>query len=586
MWWQPGRGDSRTPAGVVLLVAILVVSSIAPFVGVVAATEDYPVNVHRNTEIIVDASAQRGEPSVIADGQTGPTWTSLEDPDVLTVTFDLSERVVVHKDFLHLGGENRYGKVIDERNVSLYRLYAKDGKDDSWHMVKEFEGSITADETPEVRHNFTEDPFTATKVQLRIVERTPPGDCFGCDVTISEYQLIGHTVSEDFVLENQDTTERPTTEAPTTDEPDGGGGGGGATSDTETGTARTTTAATAASISAPDQRVLLDTSRERLGRLTVDGTPYVVYRYENVLPYASGVEVWGPNGRVESTAKARQVLRVLAWQHSVSHLSAGDIETLRDIQSASRQIESAVTPPLRALDRILQLRSQLQSVDVGFTTINVWQPLVSQYPQVSTFMDTAEALRNRLQDWKSASQRTNENLDTVIRSLERMESGEEVDYAKLGEQFAAAMQGLDQLSRESESLANQLSTAADTSRQIATEVSGLTVSGVQVGDQIARPFESTASTLSRSASQIESFSQTLDRERSKLGSVKQSAEQRQDQYMSGYSTRQQAPMRVYGTIGAAAVLVLLVLRLLFRGGSGGGGGGGADVDSLEDIKAK
>lgn len=586
MSWHTDRVGSIGRAGILLFVALLVVSSVAPFVGLVGATEDYPVNVHRNTEIIVDTSAQRGEVSSIADGSTDATWTTLENPDVLTVTFDIQGRAVIRSDYLHIGGEDKYGNVKDDRDVSHYQLYAKDGEDDSWHLVQEFRGSITHDDTPHITHNFSDEPFTATQIQLRIVDRRPPDFCNSCDIPIAEYQLLGEHVDEDFQVESStETTAAPETTETTTPEPSTESQ---PTTTVESGS-DTETATTAASVSveAPKERVLLDSDRTRIGNVTVDGTPYVVYRYDNMLPYASGVEVWGPDGRVESTATAEAVVQVLAWESSVSQLSAEDIETLRTIQTASQEIESTVTPPLQALNRILELRSELQNVDVGFTTINVWDPLVDQYPQVRAFMDTAEELRNRLQDWKSASQQTNENLETVIRSLERMENGEDVDYAKLGSQFAAAMQGLDELSTESETLASELSSGADTSRQIANDVSGLTVSGVQVGDQIARPFESTASTLSQSASEIESFSQTLEDERSELGTVKQEAEHSQEQYMSEYDTRQDATTRVYGTIGGAAVLVVLVLGLLFRGGSGGsGGGGGRDVESLDDIKAK
>ncbi|MFB6109589.1 MAG: HEAT repeat domain-containing protein [Halodesulfurarchaeum sp.] len=193
-----------------LVTGFVLLGVLLPFAGIAAATELYPVNVHRNTEIVVMADAQRGDPEVIADGAIKQTWTSLENPEVLTVRFVFQRKAVIYGDFLHIGGENKEGYVTDSRDVSHYEIWAKNGPTDSWTMVKEFDGSITKDRTPQVRHNFSEDPFVATKVELRITERTAPEWYNQCDVPIAEYQLIGRYVEEDFQLQSSTPIATPT----------------------------------------------------------------------------------------------------------------------------------------------------------------------------------------------------------------------------------------------------------------------------------------------------------------------------------------------------------------------------------------
>ena len=52
------------------------------------------------------------------------------------------------------------------------------------------------------------------------------------------------------------------------------------------------------------QPVLLNEESEKLGTVTLEGTTYTVYRYDNLLQYASGVSVYAGGGAPIPTSKA------------------------------------------------------------------------------------------------------------------------------------------------------------------------------------------------------------------------------------------------------------------------------------------
>lgn len=335
--------------------------------------------------------------------------------------------------------------------------------------------------------------------------------------------------------------------------------------ETTTSTGHTTEIATEAASSegvgtnAPESRVFLDTNRTLVGRVTIDGTPYAVYRYENMLPYASGIEVYGPEGRVEDEDRAQAVFTVLAWQQAVSELSAEDISTLKDIKETSQRINSIVSPPLNVLNKILQFQNELKQM--SFMGTSAWDILADNYPGLEEFFVSVRDTKGTLQDWQQASSRTNQNLGDVIRSLEQIQSEEaDPNYEELGTQFAEAMAGLDELSSESDQLAEELSSVSNTASEIASAINSISL----LPGELAQPFRAVASTLSTAESEVQSFSDTLQEQRSELGAVRNTAQGTQDSYINAYKTRSGAETKVYGTLGGLLLALFIIVGLLLR----------------------
>lgn len=91
---------------------------------------------------------------------------------------------------------------------------------------------------------------------------------------------------------------------------------------------------------ADENRVLLDSGREKIADVSVNGQAYTIYEYENVLPYASGIEVYTNGQRVDVKAEARHVAQVIAWRRAAKGLDSTDIETLKQIDENAQRIIS------------------------------------------------------------------------------------------------------------------------------------------------------------------------------------------------------------------------------------------------------
>ncbi|MFB6197136.1 MAG: discoidin domain-containing protein, partial [Halobacteriaceae archaeon] len=124
---------------------------------------------------------------------------------------------------------------------------------------------------------------------------------------------------------------------------------------------------------APESRLLLDSTSKQLGAVTLDGTTYYVVQYDNMLPYADGIEIYRADGtrlrslarakpvleaiaarrvlaqteatnvrakaRAVATGQATQTFKSLAWRRAARQLKPEDIATLRRIQQSVTDIK-------------------------------------------------------------------------------------------------------------------------------------------------------------------------------------------------------------------------------------------------------
>lgn len=345
--------------------------------------------------------------------------------------------------------------------------------------------------------------------------------------------------------------------------------------------------------SGPPDGVLLDGEVTHIETVEVDGTTYRVYEYENVLPYASGVEVYANGEQVTDVEKATPALRVVAveralrdegvedadavvseavengddptaafqrvaWRRAAEDLDASDIETLRAIRAAAAEIEQDLAPVESAVDRVVNLIDRMKEQEVAGTSL--WDAATQASPALQGFDATVRGLQDELKGWTEAARAIDENVPEVVDSLERMEAGEDVDYARLSRNFEAAMTGLAQLREKSTELESRLSNAASTSSTIASEVGAAPI----IGDDISDGFARLSGALDRGADRVGSFRETVAEQEAALSSVKDTAEETQSSLRSAYeselsslqdeaSARNSAELRVYGT-GAAGVI--------------------------------
>lgn len=345
----------------------------------------------------------------------------------------------------------------------------------------------------------------------------------------------------------------------------------------------------------PPEGVPLDEEITHLKTVSVDGTTYEIYQYENALPYASGLEVYANGGHVTELERATPALRVIAaeralegagvenaddlvteqletgddptaafqrvsWRRAAEELDGSDIETLRSIRSTAARIEEDLAPVESALDRFVNFIDRMKEQEVAGTSI--WDAATQASPTLQGFDVTVRGLQDELKDWTEAARTVDESVPEVTRSLERMEAGEDIDYARLSRNFEATMAGLTQLRKESDELESRFAGAASTSATIASEVEGAPV----VGEDISDGFSGLSDVLDRGADRVGGFSDAIAEQEAALSSVKDTAEEAQSELQSQYeselsslqdetSVRNTAELRVYGT-GAACVIGL------------------------------
>ena len=309
--------------------------------------------------------------------------------------------------------------------------------------------------------------------------------------------------------------------------------------------------ASAESINA--HQFLLDNEKEDVESVRVEGQVYKVYRQENMLPYASGIEIYTNGERVTSEETARAVIQKVAWQRATSEMGSDDIETLRQLNQSTTTINKVITPPLEALNYILGFIDDLKEQ-------GVWSVATNLSPQLSAFETSARELRNGLQGWKEAADQVNQNVPLLINDLERMKRGEDVNYDKVSSHYSATVTGLDQLQSRSANVSDRLATVSEAAGTVSSEVSGIP----GVGEDFSKGLTELSATLGDASSQVDEFSSDLGQTQSKLSSVRSSAESTESEMMSAWNTRQTAEMKVYGTLGGGGLVGVVVLGSLIR----------------------
>jgi ABC-type transporter Mla subunit MlaD len=309
--------------------------------------------------------------------------------------------------------------------------------------------------------------------------------------------------------------------------------------------------ASAESINA--DQFLLDSEKEDVESVRVEGQVYKVYRQENMLPYASGIEIYTNGERVTSEETARAVIQKVAWQRATSKMGSDDIETLRQLNQSTTTINKVITPPLEALNYILGFIDDLKEQ-------GVWSVATNLSPQLSAFETSARELRNGLQGWKEAADQVNQNVPLLINDLERMKRGEDVNYDKVSSHYSATVTGLDQLQSRSANVSDRLATVSEAAGTVSSDVSGIP----GVGEDFSKGLTELSATLGDASSQVDEFSSDLGQTQSKLSSVRSSAESTESEMMSAWNTRQTAEMKVYGTLGGGGLVGVVVLGSLIR----------------------
>lgn len=301
-----------------------------------------------------------------------------------------------------------------------------------------------------------------------------------------------------------------------------------------------------------DHTVPLDTGYERVGNVTVNGTTYDVYRYNNLLPYVSGYEFFG-DGRVEDSDRARRVRNAYAWETAVNEEMDGeDIERLREVGKTAGQAHEVVKVPLEATNVTLRV------LGGEGTSSSAWGTAVSVLPALNTTETAVRGARDELLRWNDRVGNASDDVVGFAEMSNELQEGNTTRHDKAGRLAADAGTGLSDAAEASSTVAETLRGATNRTASVARRVENATV----VGERFGPPLRRLETSLRNATATVEGFASSASEARDTVGRVRDRALEEEASLSEGWRARRSASVRLYGT--GAVVLAVLIVGYLWR----------------------
>lgn len=308
--------------------------------------------------------------------------------------------------------------------------------------------------------------------------------------------------------------------------------------------------ATVAAQAAP-QNVLLDQETTKMASMTIDGQTYDVYRIENVVWYASGIDIYADGERVRSESTARQVLTKLARRRAIEELGPDDLNALRLAKQNVSDAAPAVSTAARDIDEALTHLSDLKTRQIDDTT--AYNRSVEAAPGIEEFNQSARDLLPELRSFNNDSTAFVENATTLIELIHQRQNGTSVDPQRLYETYIATLRANDAVDRHVGvgGGIEGLSDLATTSETIADNVTSVP----QTGNRTAEHFEAVANSTGTAANRT----QTIEPPGFEFEQVQDRAQSLESDWMDRWNSRQNAGKDVYNTIFALVIAVIVLV---------------------------
>lgn len=326
--------------------------------------------------------------------------------------------------------------------------------------------------------------------------------------------------------------------------------------------------AQSASDIANQHKILLDTDIVVIDTVSYAGTTYHVIKYNNILPYASGIEIFSCDGSQVTDPKiAKSVSTQIAWKAAAAQLSPSDIDTLRDILDTSRKIRDTVAPVASATSSVTGKVDWLRNkacIEVPFVGKKcAWDAVKAAYPEISTFVSKLESLNKDLHEWKGASAEVSNTLPKAISGLEDLKSGKEMS-PELQTNIQESMSAFGTLKTKTDDISSRLSDVISTLSD--AESSIRSAAGTPVVGGFISTFADAVGSLNDKAkalrSDAQSFSRSLSEQNSKLSNVMNAANKKTNELYGSWNSRRKASVMVYSTLGGIIAILLAILGVL------------------------
>lgn len=298
------------------------------------------------------------------------------------------------------------------------------------------------------------------------------------------------------------------------------------------------------------RNVLLDQETTKRASVTVDGQTYDVYRIENVVWYASGIDIYADGERVRSESTARQVLTKLARRRATEELGPEELRTLRSAKRNVSNVAPAVSTAARYIDDTLTHLEDLKTRQTDGTT--AYDRSVEAAPGIEGFNQTARGLPSGLRSFNNDSSAFVENATTLINLIQQRENGTSVDPQRIYEAYVATIRASDAVDEHLgfSGGIEELSEIASTSETIASNVSSVP----ETGNQTAQHFEAVANSSSTAANRT----QVIELPGFEFEDAQERAQSLEADWMDRWNSRQNAGKDVYNTIFGLIIAIILL----------------------------
>lgn len=292
----------------------------------------------------------------------------------------------------------------------------------------------------------------------------------------------------------------------------------------------------------------LDEDPEQIETISRDGVTYEVYRRENALWYADGVEIYADGEKLTRRQEADEVLEIIAWQEALADLSARDLEAMKYILKNARAIQDLTGTIGAVLSDITGLFNWMK--ETSTVGISVWDAATSASPTIEVLEDAIREIQDLIGDWERAAGSVTSSLPDAVDGIERIQDGKDVDHSAVSSDIQAAADSLQELEPLTRDLADAFAEARAANNEVAADVAQ--VPGY--GDDLASEFRSFGHQLQNVADDVSQFTDAIAGQASLLEQLADTATSRHDELLNQWGTRQEADVRVFGTLGGSGAV--------------------------------
>lgn len=313
------------------------------------------------------------------------------------------------------------------------------------------------------------------------------------------------------------------------------------------------------------RHIPLDDDPTQVATVQTNGQTFIVYEYDNLLPYANGIEVYTGGERVTSPETVDAVFRALARRQATKfEPESRAIERLGQVINRSQSVQATTGDAISALNETLEYRQTLEATTVNNT--NAWEiateasdALEETFGSGVTGPSDARELRNQLMAVRSSARNLESNASRVIGLLQKRQTGQEINRPDLYRRYAGVYTELETLSTQLDSVQPSLLETANASNSVASQTS----SNPKMGDEIQRRFTSLGQSLESTGDLLAETGPGFTELRSALPTVA-TDEKLQSQLTKRWEQRQGAVMKVYATVAEGLVLLVALVIALFE----------------------